>query len=119
MADRRVAVLVPNLFLRAPVDAAILGAGAVGVGVAGPDDPRISGCGAIVADVDALGEDPAGAAARLAARGIPVLAFGPHVEGDKLAAVRRAGATVLPRGVFLSRLPELLASALGSSPDRS
>jgi len=32
-----------------------------------------------------------------------------------LAAVRAAGAVVLPRLVFLERLPELLAAALGRS----
>jgi hypothetical protein len=42
-----------------------------------------------------------------------VLAFGPHVKAQMLAASRAAGAVVLPRSVFLARLPELLAAALG------
>jgi hypothetical protein len=32
-----------------------------------------------------------------------------------LAAARAAGAVVLPRSVFLTRLPELLAAAVGRS----
>ena len=46
--------------------------------------------------------------------GKTVLAFGPHVQGEMLAAARAAGAVVLPRSVFLARLPELLAAAVGS-----
>jgi hypothetical protein len=113
VAEKRVAVLVPNLFLRAPIDMAIAGAGAVPVTLTGPDDPAVAECAAVVADLGALGDDP-GSVARLVRRGAPVLAFGPHVEADALAAARRDGAMVLPRGAFLARLPELLADALGA-----
>jgi hypothetical protein len=44
-----------------------------------------------------------------------VLAFGPHVRAEALAAARRAGAVALPRSAFLARLPELLATAVGAA----
>lgn len=37
-----------------------------------------------------------------------VVAYGPHVEVDLLAAAAAAGAMVLPRSKFFARLPELL-----------
>ena len=113
MADgARVGVLVPNLFLRVPVDAAVRGAGAEPETVAGvaaaASAPRV-----LVVDLDALGPDPAVAVRALMAMGKDVLAFGPHVKAQMLAACRAAGAVVLPRSVFLARLPELLAVAFG------
>jgi hypothetical protein len=44
-----------------------------------------------------------------------VLAFGPHVQGEMLAEARAAGAVVLPRSIFLARLPELLVATAGSA----
>jgi hypothetical protein len=37
-----------------------------------------------------------------------VVAYGPHVEADVLAAASAAGALALPRSKFFARLPELL-----------
>ena len=113
MADgARVGVLVTNLFLRVPVDAAVRAAGAEPETVAGvaaaAGAPRV-----LVVDLDALGEDPSAAVRELVAHGKDVLAFGPHVKAQMLAACRAAGAVVLPRSVFLARLPELLAVAFG------
>ena len=113
MAERaRVGVLVPNLFLRVPVDAAVRGAGAEPETVAGvaaaASAPRV-----LVVDLDALGAEPETAVRALVVQGKDVLAFGPHVKAQMLAACRAAGAVVLPRSVFLARLPELLAAALG------
>ena len=114
MADgARVGVLVPNLFLRVPVDAAVRGAGAEPVTVAGvaaaAGAPRV-----LVVDLDALGPEPAAAVRELVTQGKDVLAFGPHVKAQMLAACRAAGAVVLPRSVFLARLPELLAVVFGT-----
>ena len=110
---RRIGVLVPNLFLRVGVDAAVQASGAEVVGLAGPAAAAAAGCVAVIADLDALGPDPAAAISALAAAGATVLAFGPHVQGERLATARAAGAVVLPRSVFLHRLPELLAAVLG------
>ena len=50
--------------------------------------------------------DPAAAAAI----GPPVVAYGPHVDGDALAAATAAGCSdALARSVFFRRLPALLA----------
>jgi predicted metal-dependent hydrolase len=44
-----------------------------------------------------------------ATRRIPILAFGPHVQGGQLAAAEKAGADqALPRGELLGRLPALI-----------
>ena len=109
----RVGILVPNLFLRVPVDAAVRAAGAEPEAVAGVASagtaPRV-----LVVDLEALGPEPAAVVRSLVAQGKDVLAFGPHVKAQMLAACRAAGAVVLPRSVFLSRLPELLAVAFGT-----
>ncbi len=111
MAERaRVGVLVPNLFTRIPVESATREAGAEAIAVAGATDAR--GFPVLIVDLDAAGDDPLPWLVDLVERGCAVLAFGPHVEGDRLALARRAGAVVLPRGAFLAKLPELLAAAL-------
>ncbi len=112
MADRvRVGVLVPNLFMRVPVEAAIRGRADT---VALPDAASASGsgCTVVIADLDALGADPAAEIRAMVTGGTTVLAFGPHVQGERLAKARAAGAVVLPRSAFLEKLPELLATAL-------
>lgn len=44
--------------------------------------------------------------------GVRVVAWGPHVMEETLAAARAAGAdAVMPRGAFVKALPELVASA--------
>ncbi|MEJ2678703.1 MAG: response regulator [Gemmatimonadota bacterium] len=43
--------------------------------------------------------------------GVQVVAFGAHVDGERLNAARAAGADmVLARSAFVARLPELLAA---------
>ncbi|MEW6338185.1 MAG: hypothetical protein AB1625_12385 [Acidobacteriota bacterium] len=111
MAERvRVGVLVPNLFTRVPVEGAVRAAGAEPVAVAAPAGAR--GFPVLIVDLDAVGDDPLPWLFDLVESGCAVLAFGPHVEGNRLALARRAGAVVLPRGAFLQKLPELLAAAL-------
>lgn len=45
---------------------------------------------------------------------VRVVAFGPHVATDALAAAREAGAhTVLARGAFATRLPQILTDLAG------
>jgi len=111
----RVAILVPNLFLFVPVEVAVRGAGAQPVTVGEPEAATREGCGVLVVDLDALGEHAAPRLAPLCRSGVVVLAFGPHVEGQTLAAVRAAGAVVLPRAAFFPRLPELLDVALATA----
>lgn len=112
MADRvPVGILVPNLFLRVPVETAVRAAGGAPVAVASAAEAA-AGPRLLVVDLDALGDDAATVVRSLVDGGKDVLGFGPHVKAQMLAACRSAGAVVLPRSVFLARLPELLAAAL-------
>lgn len=108
----RVGLLIPNLFMRVPVEAAVRGRGAGVVALQGAAAVADSGCAVVIADLDALGADPVPAVRSMVKAGATVLAFGPHVEGERLAAARAAGAVVLPRSAFLERLPELLDTVL-------
>ena len=113
MAERlRVGLLIPNLFMRVPVEAAVRGQADV-VPLVDASSAASSGCAVVIADLDALGTDPVPAVRSMVSAGATVLAFGPHVQGQRLAEVRAAGAVVFPRAAFLERLPELLAVALG------
>lgn len=111
----RVAILVPNLFLFVPVETAVKGAGAQPVTIREPEAAIVEGCGVLVVDLDALGERAAARLEPVCRSGVVVLAFGPHVEGGRLAAVRAAGAVTLPRSAFFPRLPELLTLALATA----
>lgn len=67
--------------------------------------PALAAADLIVLDL-ATGINPAAAAAI----GPPVVAYGPHVDGEALAAAVTSGcADALPRSVFFRRLPALLA----------
>ena len=112
----RVGVLVPSLFLRVPIEAGVRAAGGVPEAIAAVADAA-AGPRVLVADLEALGAEPATAIRALVARGKDVLAFGPQAQAQLLVACRAAGAVVLPRAVFLARLPELLAAALGGGTE--
>ncbi|HUK13134.1 MAG TPA: hypothetical protein VLW17_07510 [Thermoanaerobaculaceae bacterium] len=113
----RVALLVPNLFLRIPLESAINNAGAQPVAVLDTAQALAGGFAAVVIDLGAAGGDVPAAIAALVRAGAGVLAFAPHVETERLAAARRAGAVALARSAFLARLPELLALVLKPSGD--
>jgi hypothetical protein len=112
--DTQVGIVVPNLFVQVSVEAAVRSAGFRPVPLGDLLRALGSSCRVVVADLEALGGEPAAAVRSLVGAGKTVLAFGPHVQGEMLAAARAAGAVVLPRSVFLARLPELLAAAVGS-----
>ena len=115
MAERvHVGLIIPNLFMRVPVEAAVRGRADV-IPLADADSAARSRCAVVIADLDALGADPAAAVRAMAGAGAAVLAFGPHVQADRLAEARAAGAVVLPRSAFLERLPELLDTLLPAS----
>jgi hypothetical protein len=110
-----VGVMVPNLFLRVPVEAAVRAAGFRALPLADAGQASRSECAVVIADLEALGGEPAAAVRVMVEAGKTVLAFGPHVQGEMLGAARAAGAVVLPRSVFLERLPHLLAATAGSA----
>jgi len=112
MADEaRVAVFVPNLFVRVPVESAVRAARLVPHAVASPEAAGESGCPVAIVDLEAAGASAPEAIGTLVRAGVVVLAFGPHVRAEALAAARAAGAVALPRSAFLARLPELLTAA--------
>jgi hypothetical protein len=110
-----IGLLVPNLFVRVPIEAAVHAAGLRALPLIDAGRASAAECTVVIADLGALGADPAADVRALVEAGKTVLAFGPHVQGEMLARARAAGAVVLPRSVFLARLPELLAAAVGRS----
>lgn len=73
-----------------------------------------SGTRLVLVDLEAPGALEALSEVGERARGARVVAFGPHVAEEKLAAARAAGAdTVLTRGRFVRELGELVAGAGG------
>lgn len=112
-APARVHLLIDDLFFRAKVEAT---AAALEVPVALAKAPAdLAGAGE---DPDALvlvdlnhPADPIEAirALKAASPAPTVVAFGSHVDGERLKAARDAGADqVLARSAFTTRLPELL-----------
>lgn len=106
-----VGLFIPNLFLRVPVEGAVRAARLEPRALADPGQAAGVGCRIAILDLDACGSGAPEAIAALGRAGVAVLAFGPHVRVEELAAARRAGAVALPRSSFLVRLPELLATA--------
>ncbi len=63
----------------------------------------------LLVDLDAEGAFDAIERCRTMIPAPRIVAFGPHVRADLLAAAREAGADeVLPRSAFVARLPDLL-----------
>lgn len=86
-------------------------------------DARLEDCPVVGLIVDLeLGELAIAIIARAVGWGpVRVVAFGPHVAVDALAAAREAGAwRVLARGAFADRLPQVLRdlAAPGAAEDR-
>jgi hypothetical protein len=111
----RVALFIPNLFVRVPVESAVRASRLEPHAVASPEQAGEAGCAVAILDLEAVGEGAPAAIASLVRAGVTVLAFGPHVRAGELAAARQAGAVALPRSAFLARLPELLAAAIGAA----
>ena len=107
----RIGLLIPNLFVRVSVDAAVRAAGSQPVALSDVAQAVGSACGVVIADLDGLGGEPASAIGALVRSGKVVLAFGPHVHGERLADARAAGAVEQPRSAFLTRLPDPRAAA--------
>jgi hypothetical protein len=108
-----VGLLIPNLFTRIPVEAAVRERGGEPVALSAIRDAARVGCRLVIVDLGAPTAPRPSEIADVTENGVAVLGFGPHVDAESLAAARHAGAVVMPRGAFLSRLPELLDTALG------
>jgi hypothetical protein len=98
---KRVAIAARDLFFRAKLQAIVRSAGGV---VTAPDEE----CDLAVVE---LGKPEADTRIRaLAEHGIPVLAFGSHVDPDALRAARDQGARAVPNSQVEQTLRELLAA---------
>jgi DNA-binding NarL/FixJ family response regulator len=125
----RVIVCCDDMFFRVNIEARIRAAGLMPVPVTRLVDlesqlsPDLAGgesrIRAAIVDLHARGGAALELIAPLAAArpGLPILAFGAHVEREPLERARRAGATAIPRSRFVREFPGFLESvALGVSP---
>ena len=71
----------------------------------------------VIVDLDRAPLDPISAIREIKAHpagsGIRIVAFVSHVRADLIEEAREAGAEVLARSAFVTRLPEILAGAAG------
>jgi len=102
----RVVAFVPDLMDRSKV--AAVAPGAEFVARAGALLPAADGADLVVVDLSRPGVVDALPA--LVATGVRVIGFGSHVDRATLAAAEDAGASVLPRSAFFSRMTELLGA---------
>jgi len=120
--EREVLVAVPDLLFGVQIANAVRGAGGTPrtmrrgadarAALGGPEGPRPA---AVVVDLAAPLDT--GALIRAAAEaGVPVFAFGPHLDGAAIQAARAAGATRVVANSALARaLPDWLAARLGTA----
>jgi CheY-like chemotaxis protein len=114
-SDRTVVVVVDDLMFGSRVRAAAQQAGVSASFVRSTDDlvARAAGANLVLLDLNTRWLDAPAAIRSLkadaATASVPVVAFGPHVDGEALTAARDAGADrVLARSAFVRLLPELL-----------
>lgn len=103
---RRVLVATRDLFFRSKLYAVVQTAG----GEVTPDE---AACDVAVIELGAPGADARVRA--LVGRGIPVLAFGAHVNPEELRAARRAGAVAVPNSEVEERLRGMLAGGCAAN----
>ncbi len=113
-------VLLDDLFFRAKIEATSTSLGVPVRFTRDPDDLLAAldpaAPALVLVDLGHRAADPVAAIRALKARSpLPrVVAFGSHVEGERLAAAREAGADrVLARSAFSARLPEILREGAG------
>lgn len=114
----RVLVLIDDLIFGSKVREALRRLGVIAVFPASVklyEDTLGAGAALLILDVDAPRFSPEEAIRMARTAGVPVLAYGSHVNVEALAAARRAGADeVVPRSVFASQLPQLVEALLGN-----
>ena len=96
---KRVYVGARDLVFRAKLGAALAGAGA---------ETTRDEAACDLAVLDAEAPDALERIRGFVARGVPVLAYGPHVRADLLRAAREAGAVAVPNSQVETALRELL-----------
>ena len=96
---KRVFIATDDLLFSAKLEGVVVAHG----GEATPDD---SACDLAVVGIEIPGADDR--IRGFVGRGVPVLAFGPHVRADLLRAARDAGAEAVPNSQVELRLGELV-----------
>jgi hypothetical protein len=104
----RVGVLIPNAFLRLPVEQLVRSLGAEVVPLAAAS--ALQGAAVLLADGESVSDAQI---QELVGRGCAVVVFAAPGREERLGEARRAGAVALPRLQFLLQLPDILWSALG------
>ncbi len=115
--ERRILALVPELMAAVRIQQAArsLGAETAVVESRAEMTALLDLADLLVIDLSADDIDLAAVVAEARARGVEVIAFGPHVDAARLRAARRVGVRRLyPRGKFLRELSALLADALAA-----
>lgn len=108
-----IVAVVTDLFFQSRIDAAAKRSGRTVRFVASDQDFNdVRGCRLVLVDLD-VRADVTNAMRTLKGRvSGPVIAFGPHLDGERLKAARAAGADrALARSKFVSELPRLLAGS--------
>jgi CheY-like chemotaxis protein len=113
--SRTIVAAVSDLMFGSRIRAAaqLAGVSAVFVRSATELAARAAQADLILLDLDTRWLDAPASIAALKADGatgsVPIVAFGPHVDGDALLAARAAGADrVLARSAFVNALPDLM-----------
>ncbi len=101
-ADLTVTVHTRDLFFRSRLEAVVRAGGGV---------PARPGTDAPMAVVELVDQAAVETCASLVARGCRVLAFGPHVEAERLRAARAAGAEAVTNSQVEAHLGRMLADA--------
>jgi hypothetical protein len=111
---------VPNLLFGVPVSNLVRGAGARAQACATPDAVRAAlvapdDLAGVVVDLSNPAWEPVIQAA--AAAGVPVFAFGPHLDSVRLKAARQAGARrVVANSAMAQELPKWVQRQLAPAP---
>ena len=110
-----VLAILNDLILQSRIETAAKHAGVtvcIAPGVSAlPDPPSGESWHLVILDLNLALDDPSGllAAVQAAAPGVALIAYCSHLQVELQARAKRAGcATILPRSVFVRRLPDLL-----------
>jgi hypothetical protein len=102
-APRRVCLITRDLLFRGKLGGLVTGAG-------GEVTRDAATCDLLIVELEAPGGEAAIAAA--VGRGVPVLAFGSHVDAERLRRARELGAEAVPNSRVEARLAQLLATSI-------
>ncbi len=115
MAERTVLLRVPDLMFAARVGDTLkaLGLSARDMRAGEPVEPQLAGVVLLIVQLSGPREAWTSLIAGAKAAGVPVLAFGAHVDAETLRAARQAGADrAVPNSQLAAELPTLVSSLI-------